>query len=507
MDILFNFAAGSDMGLVRTNNEDNLFVPYAPMKDRNAAEYYYTGAFKNSKSFFCVCDGMGGHNAGEIASDVAANQVHLNYDAILESVTDSKSLAPVMNNFVSDANINICNYSEQSSELQNMGTTMCGIFFMENAGYCVNVGDSRLYVLNGRKVEQLSVDHADSEQTNALTRYLGMPEEFGEVIPDVSPFPVKIGGGKRFLLCSDGLCDMLGNDSISTILCECKQPADAVNKLIEEAKRMGGRDNITVIVIDAKPGNAVVRAAKKPLFIIILAALLAGAAIGGYTYYKSTAPVEGDALSALSQSIATAKDLKAVQDSLNQISEANSVEIAAYKSFCSQTADVNGSVSEAKAKLNSKISEAEGAVSAFKNELALVISNQDGLSEEELLEKEKSYQNWISYSQMTASMEACKTAKGDLENKIAAYNAEQERIKSQNANKSEGGSKNSTGNKSGGSKPSSGSGNSSSGGSAPAGGGSGSGSGSGSSGGSGSSSNSGSSGSSGSSSGGNRANK
>lgn len=451
MDILFDYAAGSDIGLVRTNNEDNLFVPGAPMKDRNAAEYYYNGTLKSSKSFFCVCDGMGGHNAGEIASDFAANQVHLNYETILNSVTDSKTLVPVMNNFVSDANINICGYSEQNLEFQNMGTTMCGIFFLENAGYCVNVGDSRLYMLNGRKVEQLSVDHADSEQTNALTRYLGMPEEFGEVIPDVSPFPVKIGSGKRFLLCSDGLCDMLGNDSIATVLCECKQPAEAVAKLIEEAKRMGGRDNITVIVIDAKPGNAVVRVVKKPVFIMIVAALLVGASIGGYTYYKSTAPVEGDALSSLSQSIATAKDLKAVQESLIQIPQTNSAEVSSYKDFCSKTADVSGAIINAKAHLNAKIAEAEASISAFNNELNLVISNQDGLSEEQLLEKQKAYQGWISYSQMSTSMEACKSAKADLENKISAYNAEQERIKSQNKNKSDSGSKTNggSGNKSG----------------------------------------------------------
>lgn len=480
MKMIFDFAAGSDKGLVRKNNEDNLYLPGAPMKDRNAEGYFYEGKLCEEKAFFCVCDGMGGHNAGEIASDIAANQVQINYRTIIDGVKDVKSLGTVMNGFVSNANMTICGYSDQNAEYSNMGTTMCGIFFLNGMGYCVNVGDSRLYCLHGRKAEQISVDHADPEHTNAITRYLGMPQEYGDVTPDVAAFPVKVNGKKRFLLCSDGLSDMLGDDSIGAILHEQKKPSEAAGKLIEEAKHMGGRDNITVIVIDVKPSSTVIRTVKNPIFAIILAAVLVGGVCGGYVYHRLNAPVEGDALSEVAGSIATARSLNEVQHMLETIPSVNRTKINACLEAHNAVIDASENIINAKAELLTKIKEAETATSIFEEELNNVKKNEIGMSEEELLEKEKSYESWESYKTMIAAAAECEQKKIIMDEYVAAYNAEQEKIKAEsNAGKStsgvsSGGGKTNSGNSSGKGSSNSGKSSSSSGGSSSNSGGSGS---------------------------------
>ena len=122
--------------------------------------------------------------------------------------------------------------------------------------YFVNVGDSRSYEIRKRGAGQLSTDHADPSSKNAITRYLGMSAEYGRMDADIAFLPSKIGMGRRYLLCSDGLTDMVDDKIIAAAMMKHKDSLGAARELVNEAKRAGGHDNITVAVIDVKPAGA-----------------------------------------------------------------------------------------------------------------------------------------------------------------------------------------------------------------------------------------------------------
>ena len=432
MKMTFNAAAVSDMGNVRKNNEDNLFVPQAKIKDRIAERYEHTGEFSSDKAFFCVCDGMGGHNAGEIASEIAVNQVKINYDAIIENIGSKSRLESIMNEFVKNANTTICDYSEENPECAHMGTTMCGVFFMDGKAYGINVGDSRLYIMKGRKIRQLSIDHADAVQTNALTRYLGMPEEYGDVVPDVLD-PESIGKGRRFLICSDGLSDMLESSSIETILYSCKKPEQAARKLIDEAKRVGGRDNITVIVIDAKPKSAAARAVRNPLLAVCIAAVLAAGGIGFAVYSHMTAPVAGDLLEEVANNIQNVKNLEEADNAIRSIPAEFLARVKRYKEQDNTfQAGLDDSLTAAKQDLENNIADLEEKTARFAKEVEDTINNAEGRSDEERLEREKNVTSWGTYKEAEAADKECTASVASAQAAKDRYDqAQQELIRQQ----------------------------------------------------------------------------
>ena len=458
MELTFSVAAFSDMGLVRKNNEDNLFVPFAEIKDRFAEQYEYFGEFSSDKAFFCVCDGMGGHNAGEIASEIAVNQVSINYDAIISNIKNKRQLENIMSEFVKNANMTISDYSEENPECAHMGTTMCGVFFMGGNAYGVNVGDSRLYSLNGRKIYQISIDHADAVHTNAITRYLGMPEEYGDVAPDVLD-PVKIGRKKRFLICSDGLSDMLGNSSIETVLRSAKDPVQAAKNLVEEAKKVGGRDNITVIVIDAKPKNSVIRAIKNPALTAALAAVLVAGGIGLAVYNNITAPVEGDLLEEVASNIQNVKNLEEADNTIRSIPPEFLARVEKYKGQNNTfQSGLDDALTAAKQELEFKIAEFEEKTALFKQEVDATIANEEGRSDEERLEREKTVTSWGTYLAAEAADKECEAAVKAAQAAKNSYDQKQEEIKRIREQKPTGDSSGGSVSKSGGSSNSGGSG-------------------------------------------------
>lgn len=221
----------TDTGRQRTANEDSYFA---------------------RDPVFAVADGMGGAQAGEVASRIAAGAFErdLVADAPAESRLEAVAQA---------ANSEIHELAQRDSSRAGMGTTLTAALVDENEVALGHVGDSRAYVLRGGELKRLTKDHSlveelrrqgrltDEEaeehpQRSIITRALG-PEP--EVRVDTMTVPAK--AGDVFLLCSDGLTTMVSDEEIKRILAEARSLRSAVNKLIDAANGGGGRDNITAV--------------------------------------------------------------------------------------------------------------------------------------------------------------------------------------------------------------------------------------------------------------------
>lgn len=229
------------VGLVRENNEDALLV--------------------REPSLFAVADGMGGYAAGEIASRSTIKA----FEAATHSLRyeqEEQNIRKVMLEAFDKANTHVFKMSVSNESYSGMGTTMTALYLPgDGHGYCCHVGDSRLYLFRDDKLEQLTHDHTlvadlkeqgkitDEEafvhpQRNILLQALGVEET---VKADF--FSFRLQEGDRLLLCSDGLSDMLRAAEISRII-GCADPEQAADKLLEQSLDNGGRDNVSLILID-----------------------------------------------------------------------------------------------------------------------------------------------------------------------------------------------------------------------------------------------------------------
>lgn len=241
---------GSHMGRVRSNNEDNLNQNgWTPSDEDLMRGFVRTDDAANAFSI-CVCDGMGGESYGEKASRVAVEIFgrHL-------KICDEEKL----NAFVQEANTEVCslmlNYNAR------MGTTFAGICFDRENVYASNVGDSKIFKISDGIITQLSIDHTElqvmlennvitEEQAksgsfrNRLTQNLGIFED--EMILEPSFCQCRAKSNDRFLICSDGLTDMLANEEILNIILMSGTTESAVIELIRSALKKGGKDNVTL---------------------------------------------------------------------------------------------------------------------------------------------------------------------------------------------------------------------------------------------------------------------
>ena len=290
----FSVGAVTDVGLRRVNNEDNFFVPGVQVKDRDVKVYDIRKTDSEAlqtdsgNAFFAVCDGMGGHNAGEYASHMAVTAVQNAYARLTEKNSYDQA-KEAMDEFLARMNHQICEVADASPDMKGMGCTICGLYFFSGNRFMpVNVGDSRIYMVKGGKLVQLSVDHTDTAAgKGSLTRYLGLPEEFGEITGEYGTHAEVLVKKTRFLLCSDGLTDMVKDTDILHHLKTEKTAADAADKLVDVAKKMGGIDNITAVVLDVSPvGKTLSRALRRPAAYCIAAAVLAAGAAGYAAYYR-----------------------------------------------------------------------------------------------------------------------------------------------------------------------------------------------------------------------------
>lgn len=244
-------------GRIRANNEDNFFV-CGKYKENTAVNRIYTSQ-KNTYAeyLYSVCDGMGGIDCGEVASLVAVKQIYQCYKKEKFSLKDC----------VLKCNTAVCNEMEKYSGVK-MGSTLAALYIRENNATVCNVGDSRVYKFSQNTLTQLSTDHTQAnsmlhmrliteEQAlvhpsrHVLTQHLGIFEEEMLISPFVSEV-VEINSGDMFLLCSDGLTDMLTDSEISDILHRHKSLKVAAGELCKAALEHGGRDNITIVLVRAE---------------------------------------------------------------------------------------------------------------------------------------------------------------------------------------------------------------------------------------------------------------
>jgi PPM family protein phosphatase len=224
----------TDTGNVRTSNQDQLLA---------------------EGDLVAVADGMGGHRAGEVASRLAVDVLRDTFD--VDPTADGLVAA------VLAANRAVWERGEAEPELRGMGTTIAAVALVAGKALAVvNVGDSRAYLLQDGRLQQLTADHSlvadllragaisedearDHPRRNVLTQVLGMGPEVEPHVALAEP-----ARGDRLLLCSDGLFNELDDDRIAAILASVPDPTDAAARLVDEANAAGGADNITALVLD-----------------------------------------------------------------------------------------------------------------------------------------------------------------------------------------------------------------------------------------------------------------
>ncbi len=219
---------------------------------------------------FLVADGMGGHNSGEIASQLATKTITNFVKATLKddditwpfSLEKKRTLAENRLAIAAKlANERIWHQSRRNNLYLGMGTTLVGLHMIEDKVHVINVGDSRCYRLRRGKLEQITIDHsllnsmlqlhrirpedaANFPHKNVIMRALGIQ---ATVRPDV--FTLEPEEGDLFLLCSDGLTDLVKDFEIKGVLENSPSLAQALKNLVRFANQRGGKDNITVVTI------------------------------------------------------------------------------------------------------------------------------------------------------------------------------------------------------------------------------------------------------------------
>ena len=230
----------SDIGNMRKLNED------------------YLGYFQDeNKRFYVIADGMGGHNAGEVASKMAVETI-IEYVNSIENIEDGPV---VLKNAITLANENIYKLAQSSGELNGMGTTITIGLIIENSFFVANVGDSSLYVIKKDEITKITKDHSLVQQLidsgsiteeeakihpnkNIITRALGT-----YAVVEVDTFKVDLQGVIKIIMCTDGLTNVVSPSEMYDIVLKNENDVSC-KKLIELSKQKGGRDNISVIVFE-----------------------------------------------------------------------------------------------------------------------------------------------------------------------------------------------------------------------------------------------------------------
>ena len=243
-----NVAQRTDIGRVRANNEDNL-ISIVP-EDRRLLQ--------EKGALFVVSDGMGGHDHGEVASELTVQKIKQCY------YQDRQHYIPcALQEAIKQANSAIYQMSEkeqpQGEKKFSMGATCVAAVLHDQMLYAANVGDSRVYVLHEGKLRQITRDHSvvaqmvergeitpaearTHEKRNQLYRSLGLPEV------EVDLFTEPVQGGDTLVLCTDGLCSVVEDEELRAII-EQYSPEESVQHLIARANESGGPDNVTAIVV------------------------------------------------------------------------------------------------------------------------------------------------------------------------------------------------------------------------------------------------------------------
>lgn len=241
-------ACGSALGKVRKSNEDNfLFCGKTLTGDNRGMKKAAQGwVDREYPACFGVFDGVGGERYGEKASFAAARKLRELSAQLEEYIIPEQTFLCNACAAMNDAVLSLRN----QLGVDRMGTTAVVALFQPDEVYVCNLGDSRAYRLRRGVFQQLTKDDCPAApsgtRSGGITQYLGADPAELTLEPHISKGPLL--PEDRYLLCSDGLTDMLTNFEISDIMLTNPAPRDSVNALIRAALAKGGRDNITVIV-------------------------------------------------------------------------------------------------------------------------------------------------------------------------------------------------------------------------------------------------------------------
>lgn len=274
-----SYGSRTDVGLVRDHNEDSLVV---------------------SPPLFAVADGMGGHAAGEVASEVAVQVLSQH----TPSVADGDDLARA----VVAANRAVIRAAREGLGREGMGTTMTAAMLDGNKLVVAQVGDSRAYLLHRGALQRITRDHSlmadyiesgkiteeeakTHPQRSVITRALGSDPN---TLPDI--YEMNVAPGDKLLLCSDGLSGMVDDPLLESTLARIDDPQRCADILVDQAISAGGVDNITAVVVNVEGGAAAAVAKEERrgklgviAIIVMLALILIGGAIGINAYLNTAA--------------------------------------------------------------------------------------------------------------------------------------------------------------------------------------------------------------------------
>lgn len=230
----------SDVGNFRKVNEDHV-------------DYF----IDDRKRIYVIADGMGGHNAGEIASKMAVE----NTISYLNSMSEIEDPEKILIDAVSDSNLKIYELSKTSEELDGMGTTITACLIKDDEMVVAHVGDSRCYIIKDGGILQVTKDHSLVQQLldegsitateadnhpnrNIITRALGTKDTV-----EIDTYKMSIRGIEKVILCTDGLSNFINEEELYNII---KNNDNCCTKLIELSKERGAKDNISVIVFEGE---------------------------------------------------------------------------------------------------------------------------------------------------------------------------------------------------------------------------------------------------------------
>ncbi len=243
--LTWHVSAFTHRGCVRGHNEDAIAINDQILSGNLPAPLEFR--FDDHGCVLMVADGLGGHNAGAIASRFIVEE--------LVKLINGTSTTSDCAKAIAEANQNLDDLTRQQPELAGMGSTLVGVVLRQSEMVSFYVGDSRLYLqtplhlvrLTQDDVPKGNVDHQGRRKTHSITQALGGALQFIAVEPHVAtdPLPAR---GENLLLCSDGLTDLVSDDAIRRVLTASKNPVFATRHLAALAFRRGGYDNISIVV-------------------------------------------------------------------------------------------------------------------------------------------------------------------------------------------------------------------------------------------------------------------
>lgn len=247
MKLNIRVSLNSDVGCIRSNNEDIILILGETYRD--CSDDFVVSVNDKGRFVAALADGMGGHNAGEIASEMAVKA----FDSFIINLPENLSdhdFRNLVDNEIKEIHNQLINYGFSDPEAFGLGTTLIAFVTCENRIYLINVGDSRIYRFRNGILCQLTRDHSEQNRqndsslpSNLIYNCLGGGGE--SAFADVMEITGKVYENDTFMLCSDGLSDMVSEEDMELTMNE----SFSARNLVKKAKSNGGKDNVSVLLL------------------------------------------------------------------------------------------------------------------------------------------------------------------------------------------------------------------------------------------------------------------